>query len=142
MTDPVEQISDALVTHLNGLETGSLGFVFQAEKTDDPDELLYAEQPDLKVLVVPFGETAERIGRGGQAIETYQVNVIVVKKLDIVTRDALSLFARQLKAAIRPNRMAGYGWAGDETVTKYDPKILRELNQFASLTRFSYQGTA
>lgn len=141
--DPVEDIADAMVTFLNGAPNWSEPptLKFNAEKSDSAFGKVYKErQVALQVLVVPWGEAAEKIGRGGQALESYQVELVIIRLLDAEwTRTRLSVFARQLKLAIRRNvRLGGYVWSGDETVTKFDPIALAEMNQFATATRFNF----
>src|SRR4051794_21731712 len=82
MNDPVEDIAVSVAAYLDSVKGTSTTESFVTVKTDDPNEYLYAEQNELLVLVVPFGESAERIGRNGQALESYQINVMVVRKLN------------------------------------------------------------
>lgn len=146
--DPVEDIADALVEFLNGdksewLEQPDIAFV--AVKDSDPTQRLTVENlSSVQVFVVPFGETAQKIGRGGQALETYQVFLLVVRGVNgQFTRSRLAEFARQLKLAVRRGgKMAGYHWRGDETTAKYQLEALQQVDHFASSVRFDFSGTA
>jgi hypothetical protein len=143
--DPVEDIADAMVTFLNGAASwdDEPSFKFTAEKSDSAIGKVYKEkQTTLKVLVVPWGEAAEKIDRGGKALESYLVQLVIVRQMDAdFTRAKLAVFARELKIAIRHNRrLAGYPWSGDETVMKFDSIALAEMNNFATATQFNFAG--
>lgn len=146
--DPVEDIADALVTFLNDdkSEWGEQPeIVFTAVKNADPTKELTVENlATTQVFVAPYGETGQKIGRGGQALETYQVFLLVVRGITTeFTRTKLAEFVRQLKLAIRKGgKMAGYHWRGDETTAKYQLEALTQVNHFASSIRFDYSGTA
>ena len=114
---------------------------FETVKDAVPEQKLYKEKlKTLTAFVVPFGESAQKIGRGGQALETYQVFLIIAREMDVTfTREKLSRLSRELKLAIRRSaRMAGCPWMGDETTQKYDERMLREHNNFVSSTRFDF----
>lgn len=135
--DPVEDICDALVTYINGLSELSLTAV--ASKPVDPLDELTLEHPELQVLVVPFGESATKIGRGGHVLEVYQATLMIVRMLTVeFSRERLSLFTRELTAVLRGERMAGHVWSGDETVSKFDLNQIHEKHQFVSVVRLSY----
>jgi hypothetical protein len=143
--DPVEDIADAMVTFLDGAASWEdpPSLTFNAEKSDSAIGKVYKEkQTTLKVLVVPWGEAAEKIDRGGKAIESYQVELVIIRQMDTeFTRAKLSVFARELKIAIRHNkRLAGFPWIGDETVMKFDTIALAEMKNFATATRFNFSG--
>lgn len=143
--DPVEDIADAMVTFLNGAAgwADPPSLTFAAEKSDSAIGKVYKEkQVAIKVLVVPWGEAAEKIGRGGQGLESYQVEIVIVRQLDAdFTRQSMSRFARELKLAVRHAvRIGGYPWIGDETVMKFDTIALAEMGNFATATRFSFAG--
>jgi hypothetical protein len=150
IVDPVESIADAQVTFLNGSKAGwhvdhRPTITFQAIKHADPNELLKTEKlTSTLVVIVPFGESAKKIDRGGKALETYQTYLMIVRQLDSAfTRPKLGELARQLKLALRAqNRMAGYPWMGDETTAKYELEVLSQVEHFANVTRFDYAGTA
>jgi hypothetical protein len=136
MTDPVEDICDALVEHINGLV---LSLTAVASKPENPPEELKLEHPELQVLVVPIGETATKIGRGGHVLETYQVALWVVRKLSVeFNRARLSLFTREVTQALRGERMAGHVWSGDETLSKYAIRMIHETTEFFALVQLTY----
>lgn len=145
--DPVEDIADALVTFLEGAPnwTPPASMNFVVEKNATPEEKLYKEkQKTLIAFVVPFGETAQKIGRGGEALEVYQVYVVISRELNAdFTRQNLSLFAREVKLAIRKNRrMAGCVWSGDQTDQKYNATLLMDHNTFVCSMRFDFAKAA
>lgn len=140
-TDPVEDIADALVEFTN--EVPDLPLLITASKPEDPLPLLEHEHRDIQIFFIPFGETSEKIGRGGQVVEEYTVTMMVVRKLDDsqkITRVVMSDLVRRIKQAIRGKRMAGYVWSGDETVSKFDLAQLKEMRQFLSVVRINYSG--
>lgn len=141
MTDPTEDIADALVAHTNQLP--ELSLAFEASKPEDPLALLQLEHHGVQVYFVPFGETfEEKIDRAGRARMSYQVTMMVIRKLENqITREVMGLLVRQLTRQIRGERMAGYVWAADETVTKFDLTQLHEKNQFVGIVRLTYLGT-
>lgn len=143
--DPVEDIADALVAFLEDAEnwTPPPSIAFEVEKDATPDAKLEKEKlRQSKVFVVPFGETAEKIGRGGQALEVYQVFVVFARAMDNdFTRPKLAKWAREVKLAIRSaTRMAGYAWAGDDTTVKLNTPLARENDVFVSGVLLSYSG--
>ena len=128
MNDPVEDIADALVDFASDL---TLSMPFRPSKPED----------DVEVFFVPMSEAATKIGRGGQCLETYTVNMVVFRKLNSdYTRERMAALTRELCLKIRGKKMAGFVWSGQETAAKFDPRLLHEQRQFASLTRFSYAG--
>lgn len=136
MTDPVEDICDALVEHINGLV---LSLTAVASKPVNPPEELKLEHPTLQVLVVPIGETGTKISRGGGVLETYTAALWVVRKIDVeFNRPRLSLFTRELTQALRGLRMAGHVWSGDETLSKYGLQMIHEETQFFALVQLTY----
>jgi hypothetical protein len=139
MSDPAELICEALVSFVVDLP---LSLQAEVVKVEDPLGYLKYEQQTLQVLFHVLSETAEKIGRGGQCLETYTISMLVIRKLDAVyTRNRLAAFTRELKAAIRGERMASYVWTSDETTAKFDPQQQHELHQFCSLSQFTYSGT-
>lgn len=147
MNDPCEDICDALVTFVNGLrntESNPLApITCEASKPENPSGLLKLEHKTIQVLVFPSGEEEDKIGRGGQVLERYEVTMLVVRQLSSeFTRVALSRFVRSLKSAIRGQRMAGFVYSTAETVSKFDPERIHESNQFVSAVKFTYSGTA
>lgn len=143
--DPVEDIADALVDFLgNAAEwPESPSMAFEVIKDATPDDKLEKEKlKGTKVFVVPFGESAEKIGRGGQALETYQVFVVVARAMDAdFTQPKLAKFTRELKLAIRRQpRMAGFPWQGDDTTVKLNTALARETDVFISGVMVSFTG--
>jgi hypothetical protein len=143
--DPVEDIADALVVFFEDAEswTAPPSMNFEVIKDAVPDEKLKKELlQNLKVFVVPFGEAAEKIGRGGQALETYQVFVVVARAMNAdFTQPKLAKLTRELKLAVRKSpRMAGYPWQGDETSVKLNTPLAREADVFVSGFMVSYTG--
>lgn len=136
MNDPVEDICDDLVKTINELK---LPLTVTATKPADPLAELKLEHPELQVLVVPFGESSAKIGRGGQVLEVYQATLMIIRMITIeFSLQRLSRFARELVTELRGDRMAGYVWSGDETVSKFDLAQLHERHQFLSVVRLSY----
>lgn len=143
--DPVEDIADALVAFLEGAPSWSEppSIVFEVVKDATPDEKLKKEElRKSKVFVVPYGETAEKIGRGGQALEVYQVFLVFARAMDAdFTQPKLAKWAREVKLAIRKSpRMAGHPWAGDDTTVKLNTPLAREADVFVSGVMLSYSG--
>lgn len=137
MTDPGEDIADALVAYVGALGTFSLA-ADDIRKTDNPLEDLKYEQDGLRVLFHASAEEAERIGRGGQVLERFIVSMLVVRKIsDDVTKTMLATFTRELKAAIRGVRMATYPQTGEATPTKCDGQQMLQ-GQFCSVSEFTY----
>lgn len=138
--DPAEEIADALVETINGL---ALSLSVIATKPDDPLGELTLEHPNLQVLVFPFGEVTTRLDRGGGVLEQLTITLLVVRSLSAeFTRDRLERFTRELKAALRGKKMAGWTWSAEETASKFDLAQLHEQNQFVSIVRETYIGTS
>jgi len=151
MTDPGEDICDALVEYLNTLQTTAqdndeekpFGFTFEAKKTQDIQEEFEREHADLKVFFAPFGETEHKAGRGGEALITWDVSMLVVRRLDVNgTREQLNGLVYSIRRNIRRSRlkMAGRTYVGAETVIKSTPAETSQRMQFVSVTRLSYEG--
>jgi hypothetical protein len=146
MTDPCEDICDAIVAYLNALVDEDPNpfdpFNFEASKPADPNAELDAGTESLRILLWPHGETETKIGRGGQVLETFMVAMLVVQSLSTtVNRQILSTLCRTVKAQLRGVRMAGFVYSTAET-TKADLEQLHENKRFASATILSYTGTA
>jgi hypothetical protein len=144
--DPDDAICDALVTYINSLRTqmpSPLMLMCNARKPEDPSAELLQEHELIQVLFIPSGEEEVKIGRSGQATETFIVTMLVVRQLTVeFTRERLSKFVRALKDNIRGRRMAGYVYSFAETVSKFDPDRLHDNKQFVSAVKFHYMGTA
>ncbi len=141
--DPVEDIADALVTFLENAANWSEPPSLEFEVIKDATPELHLEKiKSTTVFVIPFGEAAEKIGRGGQALETYQVFTMVYRPMDsTIGRTELANFSRQLKLAIRKQgRMAGFSWSGDETSVKFNPQVGKDSKAFVDGTQFNYAG--
>lgn len=137
MSDPGEQIADAVVSYLRAVTTFSL----QAEirKAESPLEELQYEHQQLAVLVYPSSEEAEKAGRGGQCLEGFTVSLLVVRKLTSeLTKQRLSEFTREVKTALRGQSQAGYTWSREATTTRADPVQLKELSQFCGVVEITY----
>jgi hypothetical protein len=139
--DPVEDVADALVTLLEAAPSWSTppSLSFAVVKEAVPEEAIELESiRTLTVLVCPFGESAQKIDRGGKALETYQVYLVIARPMgEEFTRVNLSRFAREVKTGIRQaGKMAGCVWSCDETV-KFNPQLYRS-NFFLSATRLDY----
>lgn len=147
--DPCEDIADAMVEFLNGSKAQwNPQFVssikFQAVKSSDPTPDLQVEEKlrTLQHFVIPFGERATKIDRGGKCLEVYSVFLLIVGQLhDDMTRTELARHTRKLNLAIRhQSRMAGYPFNGYDTTAKYELEVLRQINHFANSTRFDFTG--
>lgn len=143
MTDPTEDIADAIVIYINHPDRqAAFSFRFVASNPPEPSREMETELEGLRVLAFPYGDEAERIGRGGQAAENYLVTVMVMRKItDTITRARLLGLVREIRLAIRHAQMAGYSWTADETITKYDPEQLRSSGTFTSVFRTTFAGT-
>lgn len=114
-----------------------------ARNPEDPYSELKLEHRTIQVFFNPDSEEEEKIGRGGQAVKRFTVNMMVVRQLDAsFTRVRLNKFVNQLKDQIRGKRMAGYVFTRLETPTKTDYQRLHEDSQYVSLTKITYSGTA
>lgn len=148
--DPCETIADAMTEFLTGSKaqwepTLIPSINFQAIKTADPTPYLQKEKlSTLQHFVIPFGERATKIDRAGKCLEVYSVFLLIVREMDSeFPREKLSLHARKLNLAIRHNRrMGGYPFNGYDTTAKYELGVLRQVNHFASSTRFDFLGIA
>lgn len=146
MPDPGEEICDALVEFLRGLQTigenplaPEVSLKANIRKTDNPLGELEHEVVELTALLYPSAEAAEKRGRGGECMEEFTISMLVVRKMDDqFTRSRLSQFCRELKKRVRGVRMAGYIWAAEETTQKYDIAMAQNPGTFASVTDFHY----
>lgn len=148
MTDPGEDICNALIQFVSELPTPSEGpdqdepqvsLAAKIRKTDNPLGEIEHEVEDLLVLMYPSAEAAEKRGRGGECIEEFTVSMLVIRKMDSrFTRSRLSQYVREIKAAVRGVRMAGYIWSSEDTTQKYDIGMAADTNTFASVTDFIY----
>lgn len=149
MTDPAEDISDALVAYINGLvaqDPSPLSMMCRAENPDDPNAQLKAEHTDLQVFFFPYSdEEEEKRGRGGEILETIIVTMMVARQITTTyTRKLLGGFVREIKANIRKSgKKANYTYSRAETVTKFDVDALHETSKkFISIVRLHYIGFA
>lgn len=139
MNDPGEEICDALVEFISGLTPSNGCLTADVHKTDNPLAEIEHEVAGLTVLLHAAAERADKIGRGGQCFEQYVISMLVVRKLDDeFTGAVLNNYVREIKAAVRGQRMAGRVWSVDETVVRFDPQIRKDLSQFCSVVQFTY----
>jgi len=142
VNDPAEEITDALVEYVNGLESPDVSLTAQVRKTDNPLGELEFENTDLTVLFYAAEESATKAGRNTFQ-EDFTIAMLVVRKMDVeFTRPVLARFVRELKRAVRGVKMAGYTLSMDDTPVKMDPTHRKELNQFVSVSHFVYTGFA
>lgn len=143
--DPGEAICDALVAYVNQTQaTEPFALTFSAENPEDIQAELEREHADLKVFFSPFGETEEKIGRGGHVLEVFEITMLVVRRLDAnANRKQLNGLVYEIRRRIRQSRekMAGATWSAGETVVKSDPKQISESIQFTSVSRLRYTRT-
>mgnify|MGYP007071638828 CR=1 FL=1 len=146
MTDPSEDICDALVTFARALTAPDVSLTAaEVRKSDNPLKELDGDQPLLKVFFHASSEDAERIGRGAEVLEHFVITMLVVRKLNAeFTKQVLAIYTRELKAAIRGQRMAGYPQTAEATPVKVDSQQIFDRQQFCSITEFTYSkaGTA
>jgi hypothetical protein len=142
MTDPCEDICDALVAEVNtaAFQT-DLDLKFEAANPPSIKKELEREHADLKVFFAPYGEEEEKTDRGGVCLETCEVTMLVVRRIDeSVTRQRLNGLVYSIRKKLRARKMAGRTWTGGETVTKTDPEQIDEIRQYASISRLRYVG--
>lgn len=143
MSDPCQLIAQAQVAAVNAaVAAGQFALTFQASSPEDPKGEIESESLDLRVLFFPYGETEEKIGRGGQVLEIFTTSLLVSRRLDeTVKQDKMLSFVRALRASFRGVKMAGYRYVDSEIVSKFDVNKMHERNHFLSVVRFSYMGT-
>lgn len=143
MSDPAEDIADALAAHVNGLqETDSpFAFTFTASVPDDIQDELKREHLDLKVFFASYGESVEKRDRGGGALIQPQVSLLVARRVDSAyTRRALNNLVWAIRSAVRKASPAGWTWTADDTVVKGSDVTTSSGNQFVSVSRFTFTG--
>lgn len=146
VTDPGEDICDALVQFIKELTTPNedpadpdVSLKAVIRKTDNPLGEIQHEIDDLLVLLYPSAEAAEKRGRGGECQEEFTISMLVIRQMDSqFTRSRLSQYCREIKAAVRGVRMAGYIWSAEETTQKFDIEMAQDTTTFASVTDFHY----
>ena len=143
MSDPCEDICEALVAFLNALLEESPNpcepFRFVASKPDDPNAELDKECADLRIMVWPHGSAEVKAGRGGECLETFQVTMLIIRDLKGNVRAELAGLARTIRTRLRGQRMAGYAYSGAEA-TGFDLQILHDQQRFADATILTYKG--
>lgn len=142
MNDPAEDICDALVEFVQALESPDVSLNAQVRKTDNPLGELEYENTDLTVLFHVFSEESTKTGRNTFQ-EDFTIAMLVVRKVDSgFTRGVLAKFVREIKAAVRGVKMAGWTFSADETPVKFDAQQMKDLRQFVSIVHFTYTGFA
>jgi hypothetical protein len=141
MSDPCEDICDALVEFLNSQDEGTYSLEFLADKPEDPNGELDKADDNVKVLFWPHGESEAKIGRTGQVVRKFSVAMLVLRKLSgDFTRRALSDFATEVMDSLRGEKMADRRYSTAET-TKTDLVQLHEDKRLAVATILTYTGT-
>ena len=140
-SDETEAICDAIVAELAAAQEEAPNYFdpirFTARKPKDPLQELEAELTGIHVLLVPYAESEEKIGRP-QFIELHTVSIWVVRKLDATwTRERMSGVVKTIKTRLRGRKMAGFTYSNCETATKFDLQRLHK-GQFMGILRASY----
>lgn len=139
------EIADAVVTTLN---KASLSQPITAERYYLP-EFELKEMGQLHVSVVPAELDEEIVDRTRDKAE-YKIHVAVQKRvakddspgLDTTALDGLMRLVEEIDDLFRHKPLMGYEqahWIKTENKPIYDPKHLRELNQFTSLLTFTFR---
>jgi hypothetical protein len=141
------QIADAVVETLNG---ATLSQPFAAARYYLP-EFDAKEMDVLHVSVVPAELNEEMADRTRDKAE-YKVHVAIQKRvakqdppgLDTAAIDGLMQLVEEIDDLFRHKPLAGYPeahWTKTENKPIYDPKHLKEHNQFTSLLVFTFRVT-
>jgi hypothetical protein len=141
------QIADAVVETLNG---ATLSRPFTAARYYLP-EFDLKEMDELHVSVVP-AELDEEIADRTRDRAEYKIHVAVQKRvakqdppgLDAAAIDGLMRLVEEIDDLFRHRPLAGYPeahWTKTENKPIYDPKHLKEHNQFTSLLVFTFRVT-
>lgn len=143
MSDPTEDICDAIVTFLNAAqeeEPNPFGVMeFTASKPADPLGELDSVQHETQVYLVPIAESEEKIGRY-KAMEVHQASLWIARSMvESPTRASLSGLVRDIKKVLRGRKMATYTFSLIETASKFDPERLHK-GQFFSVLVATYRG--
>lgn len=140
MTDPGEDIADALAAYVKDLDVPDpLSLVGEIEKTDNIKKVLNLEWDQLKVAFYAVSEEAEKIGRGGEALERFTIAMLVIRKINAeYTKAKLAQYVREIKKQLRGISMAGCRFTSDATPVKCDADQLNDHNQFCSISEFTY----
>lgn len=144
MSDPCEDICDAIVAYLNAaIDVDPNPFepvTLVASKPADPLAQLTLEFPTIQVFLVPYSDSENKIGRP-KFLEEHQVSVWVIRKIqDAWTRERMSGVVRQVVEYLRGVKMANYTYSEAITSVKFDLTQLHEKQQFLSITQFRYAG--
>lgn len=142
MTDPGEDICDAIVSYINALSPWPFDFQFQAKSPNDIREELERENADLKVLFWPKGEEeGGKVDRQGAAMVTATIGMIVNRRLtDGATRRQLNDLTWTIRTQLRGIAQAGFKWSTAETTVKADRIQIEESDLFASEINLYYVG--
>ncbi len=144
-TSTTIRIADAVVSVLNG---ATLSQPFTAERHYLP-EFDLKEMDTLHVSVVP-AELDEEIADRTRDRAEYKIHVAIQKRvvksdgtgLDMVAIDALMRLVEDIDDLFRHKPLAGYEdahWVKSENKPIYDPKHLKEHNQFTSLLVLTFR---
>ena len=141
----VLEIADAVVAALN---SARLSQAFEARRYYLP-EFDLKDMDTLHVSVVP-AELDEEIADRSRDRAEYKIHVAVQKRvakkdppgLDQAAIDGLMQLVQEIDDLFRHKPLAGYtqaSWAKTENKPIYDPKHLKENNQFTSLLVFTFR---
>lgn len=143
MSDPCEDICTAVAAWLNDSANFTPSTPIEFTTPTDPNAELELENETLRGLLFPYADEESKIGRGGEVFETFTVSLLVIVKLDDnLTRQLLGGLVREVRAALRGVTQATYRYVTSEIATKFDPEALHLRNQFQSVVRITYMGTA
>ena len=140
MTDPAEDICEAAVEYALSLTAPTVSLTAKIRQTDNPLGEIEFENTDLTVLFHVASEEATKQGKAAW-LEDFTISMLVVRKLAPEFPMArLMRYVRELKAAFRGHKLAGYTFSRDETPVKFDAIQRKELGQFVSISKFTYTG--
>jgi len=150
MNDVCEEICDDLAAKLNAAqeedesseEENPFSLFFVARNVEDPNGELDKEPDQIRVLLWPHAETAVKIGRGGEAKETYSIAMLVLRKVsNTIRRRDIAGLDRTIRLWIRRRRIAGRVWSTEEG-TKFDLEHMRDFKRVECSTIITFSGTA
>lgn len=125
MSDPAEDIATALVAFLSDAARNfPLACAYSVPINPAVD--LYAEHDGVRCLIIPIGEDEEKETRGTVFLVPVINLIFTAKVTSIQDRRDLSDLVHAISVAIRFQSQAGYGWQSTETLTKFDPELMRK----------------
>ena len=130
-----DEIADGVVELYNDI--ASKVIEFEAVNPDDVPEFDLGSGEDAAVQVYGFAEdeTPETLGddmlRATRVVRT----LVMVRKVDGVTKKTFLEFVNQLKDSFRNVEIEGFAWEGNEQETIYDFDVLKTKGCF--LTGFN-----